>query len=140
MDARTRHQLAFERVAVNIDDAGQDHEAACIDGCRRAAPPADGIDHTIADGNGRVLEPVPDEDAPAFNTHVHHGSRTTVQLSTTNSTRSGANRVRDVNTGSPDDNTSTLSTRSSGRPGTVRSRWASSASAEVAEMRVECRR
>src|SRR5215469_10092372 len=100
---------------MNIDDAGQDHETACVDCCRGAAPPA-------ASADGCVLEPVPDEDTPAFNPDVHHKPCATIQLSTTNSTRSGANRVREVKTGSPDGNTSTLSTRSNGRPGTVRSR------------------
>jgi hypothetical protein len=126
---------------MNIHNAGQHHEAARVDSSSGTAPFADAANQAIAGANGRVLEPVPDEDAATFNTHVHRKIlHDRFQLSTTNSTRSGANRERDVNTGSPEGNTSTLSTRSSGRPGTVRSRWASSASAEVAEIRVECRR
>jgi len=149
---RSRHDLALERVAVDVDDAGQDQEAARIDPLRRTGFFADGIDHAVTDAHGRILEPVPDEGAPTFDTDVHrHQLRPhqlqlrerlflSAQLSTTSSTRSGANRERDVSTGSPDGSTSTLSTMSSGRPGTVCSRWASSASAEVAEIRVECRR
>src|SRR5262249_12893323 len=122
MNARARHQLALERVTVNIDDAGQDHEAAGIDSCPGARSLANGVNHAIASGDGCVLKRVPDQHAAAFNSDVHHNPVQPIQFSTTNSTRSGANRVREVSTGSPDGNTSTLSTRSNGRPGTVRSR------------------
>src|SRR5215471_17710320 len=77
VDTRTWHQLALECITVNIDDAGQDKEAACVDPQSRATPSTDDVDHAIISANGRVFELISNKNATAVDTNIHHKFCTT---------------------------------------------------------------
>src|SRR5262249_56971994 len=75
-DARPRHHLPLEGIAVDVDDPGQDHKAAGVDhplGARLRADADDDPGLAIEIDAG-LLETAPDERATSFDAHAHDRS------------------------------------------------------------------
>jgi hypothetical protein len=71
-DARPRHHLPLEGIAMNVDDARQHDEAVSIDAAARRGVAADRADYARRrrQMEGGALERVADEDASALDANV----------------------------------------------------------------------
>ncbi len=71
VDTRPRHHLALERVAVNIDNARQQHQALGVDRMRRAAIRADLGDDAVVRVNAGFSKLAAGQNFGPGNTNVH---------------------------------------------------------------------